>query len=255
MFQRIFTLAALSLLVHGQTSAQSSDAELEALVRQQDSLFWDAYNHCQADIYPNFITEDLEFYHDKGGSSAGMTAIIEGSKTGMCNPGKDFRLRRKAIPATVQIFPMQQDGQYYAAIISGEHIFYIREKGQERLDGHANFTHLWVLRNGVWKMSRVFSYNHRPAGAFVTKASQKLDEATLKQYVGAYKGGVSVTIMAGDGVLIMYAGTNKSVLHYEADGFFFMKERAISFQFVEKDGKMVILVNENGQVVDEMVRQ
>ena len=52
----------------------------------------------------------------------------------------------------------------YGAILSGEHVFYVRQKGKpEVLDGRAKFTHLWLLKDGVWKMSRVLSYDHGPA--------------------------------------------------------------------------------------------
>jgi hypothetical protein len=43
-------------------------------------------------------------------------------------------------------------------------VFYIKEAGRDEfLDGHAKFTHVWLLKDGAWKMSRVLSYSHGPA--------------------------------------------------------------------------------------------
>ncbi|WP_157717331.1 hypothetical protein [Christiangramia echinicola] len=47
------------------------------------------------------------------------------------------------------------------AVLSGEHLFYIQEENSERLDGQAKFNHLWLLKEGEWKMHRVLSYDHR----------------------------------------------------------------------------------------------
>jgi hypothetical protein len=52
----------------------------------------------------------------------------------------------------------------YGAILTGEHVFYILEKGKsERLDGLAKFTHVWRFKDNEWKMHRVLSYDHGPA--------------------------------------------------------------------------------------------
>jgi hypothetical protein len=44
----------------------------------------------------------------------------------------------------------------------GEHRFYLTQEGQEeKLDGIGQFTNLWQLKGGEWKMSRVLSYGFR----------------------------------------------------------------------------------------------
>jgi hypothetical protein len=123
-----------------------------------------AYNNCDTGSFPQFFFEDVEFYHDKGGITLGLEGITSTMKKNLCSP-KDFRLRREAVKGSVKVFPMQNSGVIYGAIISGEHVFYIREKGTERLDGLAKFTHLWLLKDGSWKMARILSYDHGPAPA------------------------------------------------------------------------------------------
>jgi hypothetical protein len=43
----------------------------------------------------------------------------------------------------------------------GEHNFYVTEKGVEKLEGRAKFTHIWLLTKDGWKMSRVLSFDHQ----------------------------------------------------------------------------------------------
>ena len=44
----------------------------------------------------------------------------------------------------------------------GEHRFYLTQAGQkEKLDGIGRFANLWQLKDGEWRMSRVFSYGFR----------------------------------------------------------------------------------------------
>ena len=60
-----------------------------------------------------------------------------------------------------QLFPLKDGATVYGAVISGEHLFYVREKGRpERADGQASFLQLWLLKNGTWRMARILSYDH-----------------------------------------------------------------------------------------------
>ncbi len=132
---------------------------LNAIILRYDSLFWQAYNACDVDKMQGFFTDDLEFYHDKGGLTTSKQSLIESMKTGLCGK-ENWRLRREAVAGTLKIFPLNN----YGAILSGEHVFYILETGKkERLDGLAKFTHVWRYRDNAWKMHRVLSYDHGPA--------------------------------------------------------------------------------------------
>jgi hypothetical protein len=84
-------------------------------------------------------------------------------KKNLCGSG-NFRLRRAAVKGTVNVFVMRANNNVYGAIISGEHVFYVNEKGKEEfLDGRARFAQLWMLKDGQWKMSRILSYDHHEA--------------------------------------------------------------------------------------------
>ena len=135
------------------------EGEVLKAIAYHDSIFWEAYNRCDVETMSRYFTEDLEFYHDKGGPVFTRLNFVQAMSQGLCgNP--DWRLRREAVPGSVRVFPLNK----YGGLISGEHLFYINEKGKkEVLDGYGKFTQLWQFINGEWKMSRVISYDHGPA--------------------------------------------------------------------------------------------
>jgi hypothetical protein len=142
--------------------AQTENA-LDATIRQQDTVFWDAYNRCDVEKMSEFFWPDIEFYHDKGGLTVGLDPFVAVLKNGLCgNPNS--HLRREAIPETVKVFPLENNGAIYGAVLSGEHYFYVNDKGKpEYRDGMATFFHVWLRKEGKWKMARVVSYDHHPA--------------------------------------------------------------------------------------------
>ena len=126
--------------------AETSPTDVAAAVRQRDGAFWKAYNACDVPAMSEFFTEDVEFYHDRGGATLGHPAFVAALQQGLCgNP--DSQLRREAVDGTVHVFPMKKNDVVYGAILSGEHVFYVKQKGKaEFLDGRAKFTHLWTSR-------------------------------------------------------------------------------------------------------------
>lgn len=161
--QNAITLLLAIFLFSQAGVAQTEQQKLSSTILAKDSLFWRTYNNCDTAQFKNFFTNDVEFYHDKGGVTLGLEAFAGSFKQNLCS-NNDFRLRREVVAGTVSVFPLQKSDIIYGAIISGEHIFYILEKEKkERLDGHARFTHVWLLKDGNWKMSRILSYDHGPA--------------------------------------------------------------------------------------------
>mgnify|MGYP000612992128 CR=1 FL=1 len=159
-------IAGMLLLLVQATTAQSQptfpDVEtIKKEILRLDSLFWQAYNTCDVPGMAQFLSEDLEFYHDKSGLTAPKKALVAGMKTGLCG-NADLHLRREAVKGTVEVFPLHN----YGAILSGEHVFYVVPKGKEEyLDGIAKFTHVWRYEGGKWTMARVLSYDHAPPPA------------------------------------------------------------------------------------------
>lgn len=140
-----------------------TDEETKQQIISFDKQFWLAYNSCDIDKMKPYIDENIEFYHDKGGIILGSKQLTESIKNNLCS-NTNFKIRREIIPNTIEFYTLKKDNIIYGVILSGEHYFYITQNGQkESLDGRANFTHLWLLKDKQWKMTRILSFNHGPA--------------------------------------------------------------------------------------------
>ena len=148
---------------------------------------------------------------------------------------------------------MKDGDKLYGAILSGQHVFYIIEKGKEpQLDGLARFTHLWLKSETGWKMSRVLSYDHGPANYVNNRKEIVLNEKMLKRFDGKYNAPQSglCEIKHADGLLMLTIADNKFKLYPENETTFFSKDRDLTFEF--KEDKMI--VREQGKIVEEAIR-
>ncbi|RAJ08712.1 uncharacterized protein DUF4440 [Chitinophaga skermanii] len=252
ILQRCCVVFLLLLVGISPTNAQQNDAQdIQQKILQLDSAFWKSYNECDIAKFATFFTDDLEFYHDKGGITLGSKEEVTTFKNNLCNTEKDFRLRREAVPGTVKVYPMKSNGQVYGAIITGEHVFFILEKGTSRLDGQARFTHLWVLDNGQWKMKRVLSYDHGPADFHAKYKEISLSAAAVKRFEGTYKGpSTSLEAKVQKGKLTFIMNGKTFDIYPMASHQFFAAERDLTFEFV----KDKLIVREDEKIVEEMLK-
>ena len=246
----------VSLLFSTALFSQREDKDLTATILFKDSLFWKAYNNCDLTAFRTFFTDDVEFYHDKGGITLGADALTATMKNNLCsNP--NFRLRREVVEGSRKVYPLKKNDTIYGAILTGEHLFYINETGKpERLDGHASFTHLWLLKNGEWKMARVLSYDHHAAEYINKRTAIALDENALKQFIGTYKGpqpGDMQVVVENKALVLKKDDAHKYQIYPESKNIFFSKERDLTFEFVKQGTKIEkMVVRENGAVTEEL---
>lgn len=246
-------------LTNCQLKAQSTfDFEdvqkLREVILHQDSLFWKTYNTCDLDKLQTFFTEDLEFYHDKGGLTTTLSSFMESMKNGICSD-ENRRLRREVVEGSLEIYPIPG----YGALLTGEHVFYVKEKDKkERLAARAKFLHIWRFNNNKWKMSRVISYEHKPSEHESQKKAITLPVETLKQFSGNYespkKGTVTIALDANH--LSLRSGNFQATLYPENEDTFFIKERDVQFKFIKdtNTGALKMTVIENSEVVDEAIK-
>lgn len=245
-------MAAVLLLLAVATAGAKENADEQ--VRTADARFWQAYNTCDMRAMGALLTADVEFYHDKTGLTASREAVVESLRKGPCgSPG--MRLRREAVAGSLAFHPLE--GGY--AILSGRHRFYVEETGKpERLDGQAEFTSVWKLDDGQWRMHRVLSYDHGPAPYTPPPVTMTLPSARLATYAGRYRspriGDILVSI-DGDH-LKLTAGDFVATLYPETPTRFFAMERDLRFEFENgADGDVQALaVYENGKVSERAVR-
>jgi hypothetical protein len=158
----LFSIILIKAISINQLCAQNNEFDWRKAVLAKDSAFWVAFNACDIESNAKFIAADVEFYHDKGGLTLGLENLNANTKRNLCSG--NFSLRREAVKGSYFLYPLKKDNELYGAILSGEHVFFVKENGKnEWLDGLAKFTHVWMFKDNDWKMTRVLSYDHGPA--------------------------------------------------------------------------------------------
>ncbi|HSY29382.1 MAG TPA: serine hydrolase, partial [Burkholderiaceae bacterium] len=162
---QLLTLVALSLPSLPARAQVSNNSELFATLKSCDTRLFDVgYNMHDIKPFEELISDNFEFYHDKGGETVGKAAFLDSIRNGIFN--LRYRARRELVPGSLVVYRLEKNGTLYGAIQMGEHRFYALEPGKpEYPTGHALFTHLWLLENGQWKLARILSYDHEAPSA------------------------------------------------------------------------------------------
>lgn len=246
----LFAAACSAVLAPQLACAQDWQSEL----RKFDAAYWQAYNTCDVAAMERMSADDLEFYHDQGGVMKGVPAFAKAMKNNICgNPNN--KVRREAVAGTIRVFPMQDKGKMYGAVMSGDHQFYNASKGVETEGSRARFTHMLLLKDGVWKVSRVLSYDHAAPKFDNKTAAIQLSAMELAQFNGTYvaKDKMVLTVKNAEDHLLVDAGGSLFKLYPSSKNTFFLKERPITAAFSQgASGKGTdLVVRENGNVVAE----
>lgn len=160
-----FAMAVLAALQPAPAPVLPDGAALTEVVRARDAEFFALlFEGCAPERLRTMLTPDFEMYHDRGGvvaTNAEMfVADYRQSCTARAAPDA-WRSRRELVAPSLNVHPVPGFG----AIEDGEHLFYERRgDGPERLVGRARFTQVWRLTDDGWRLARVFSYAHGPAG-------------------------------------------------------------------------------------------
>jgi len=179
MKQKLFfiLLTIIFLLFRICVKAQANrleDGKLYTELAAMDSAVFANVYSCNTAKNETFFTDDIEFYHDKGGVTKTKRKLVDQLRENFCGEGKT-KLRRELIEGSMQVYPINN----YGAVQMGDHRFYITEKGKEVLSGVAKFIHVWKYENGDpigtgWRISRVFSYDHNSPDANASANSGEL---------------------------------------------------------------------------------
>ena len=159
---RACVLVLVCLLLGGSSNAQAKNdakasGELYDRIAALDAAMFDAYNRCDIDKVGTFFTEDLEFYHEKGGLTLTRDASLALMKKNLCGPESN-RVRRELVQGSMEVRAINN----YGAVQTGEHRFYLTQKGRkEALDGIGKFVMLWRRTGDEWRVSRAISYGFR----------------------------------------------------------------------------------------------
>ena len=155
-FNLILILLAAMVMAGLRTNAQSNqhipgNQELYQEIAKQDSLLFNAFNTRDIELFKTMFTEDLEFYHDKGGLT-GYDHTINFLKT---TAQANNQLKRELVKGSLEVYPIPG----YGAMEIGMHRFCHLENGKQDC-GTFKFVHIWQKKDNQWKITRVISYDH-----------------------------------------------------------------------------------------------
>lgn len=163
-FVCIGALAASGALGAGRVAAQEAipgldqiknQAELDRAITALDKKLFDSYNHCDLKTFESLLADHVEFYHDQGGVTLGKEKLTESIKNNICTGDT----QRVLVPGTLKIHYMKG----YGAIETGVHRFLHPKTEAVNGTGEASFFTLWRYKDGEWKVTRAFSYDHHAA--------------------------------------------------------------------------------------------
>ena len=131
--------------------AQSTTPDpLFKTIQSLDAKLFDAYNHCDLTTLGAMVSDDLEFYHDQTGLSVGKEPFLAAIKQNICG-----KVQRALLTDTLEVHPLKG----YGAVEIGIHRFHHLGHPEDGV-GDARFVTLWQNKDGVWKVTRVISYDH-----------------------------------------------------------------------------------------------
>jgi len=159
IFFGIFSLLSPHQALNAQVETSS---ELFQQLKAADSLLFNiGFNTCNMVPFETLVSENFEFYHDKGGITTSKADFIQIFKDGLCKTPETYQSRRELVEGSLEVFALKNNGELYGAIQNGRHQFYEKTIGTPETKGNiARFTHLWVLENKKWKLIRSLSYDH-----------------------------------------------------------------------------------------------
>ena len=135
-----------------RAQASSGDALL-GTVAALDAKLFTAYNTCDLKTLGSMVSDDLEFYHDQTGLAVGKAAFLESIQKYICG-----KVHRELTPGTLEAHPLKGFG----AVEIGSHYFTHPGQPADAM-GEAKFVMIWQNTDGMWKLTRVISYDHGPA--------------------------------------------------------------------------------------------
>ncbi|MCC6587218.1 MAG: nuclear transport factor 2 family protein [Bryobacterales bacterium] len=154
---RLCALAlALTILIPIRDSATGAEirlpaGELQKKIASLDAALFDAYNRCDLPAFSRFLADDLELYHDQDGLVLGPKTLIDNLRKYVC--GGD--VVRELVPGTLQVHRIEG----YGALCTGIHRF--RHPKTNAAPSERSFVNLWRYKDGVWKVTRAISFDHR----------------------------------------------------------------------------------------------
>jgi len=149
----IVSLCCLSSFTYKEALHSSTDTALYKEIAHMDSVMFNAFNEHNIEKLKATFSEDLEFYHDKGGLTNFTETMNNFGK--LFDNNKTTGLRRDLVPGSLEVYPIKD----YGAVETCLHKFCHVENGKDDCGVFKNVM-VWQKKDGQWKVTRVISYDH-----------------------------------------------------------------------------------------------
>jgi hypothetical protein len=156
--------ALLASDVAGTGGGLKSGSLFDALARMDHALFDASFVSCDASRANAIFDDDVEFYHDKDGFTAGEQVRESTRRLSASCPGKQG-VTRSVVPGSLEVFPIEG----YGAAQIGVHRF--DEKGAAT-STLARFVHVWRLEGKTWRLARILSLDHQTVSSLSTATTE-----------------------------------------------------------------------------------
>ena len=177
----LIILLLVTTLLTAQIDIKS---DLYKTIISKDSLLFNVgFNTCEVSQFENLLSEKFEFFHDKD-SISNKEQFLHNLRNGLCISPTTFQSRRELLPESTEIYPLYKREKLYGAIQVGVHQFFETiENRKEVFGSSAKFTHLWLLENGIWKLTKSLSYDHQIKLLDITKSSIFDDDTEIEKWL------------------------------------------------------------------------
>ncbi len=123
------------------------DKEIYDIIVAKDKEYFTAYNTCDMKKQALLYSEDLEFFHDKGGLSTSKQEILTSIEKNICG-----KVTRTLIDGIIEVYPIKD----YGAIEIGYHKFYNNQEPDAK-SKPSKFIMVWKKEGEKWLISKVIS--------------------------------------------------------------------------------------------------
>lgn len=137
-----------STTITGVPPYQPESKELYDTIARLDSMLFDAYNGCKLQVFESLISDDIEFYHDRGGLDTSKSNLMQALKNNICG-----KVTRELLKGSIEVYPVP----HYGAVQMGAHRFFNNQEKEAGPSRFSKFVHIWHREAGGWKLARVVS--------------------------------------------------------------------------------------------------
>jgi len=142
---------------HEDAGGLTAGALFDELAEMDRRVFDASFVACDARAANAIFSDDVEFYHDKAGFSAG-DQVRENTLRLTASCPASQGVTRSVVRGSLRVYPIEG----YGATQVGVHRF--DEAGSET-STLARFVHVWRRQDDTWRLTRVLSLDHTTVSA------------------------------------------------------------------------------------------